>query len=117
MTDIGQSRRQWRRAFYIVLGAFVVALAGLVYATTDRNVTYADQRGPRVTQEDLDVAVRMLSSQTELTRSDVLGLLRRQNPKAKILATDSTVSIGQLTFRFARTGRLEQVDHPSLRRD
>jgi hypothetical protein len=116
MTDIGHSRRQWRRAFYIVLGAFVLALAGLVYATTDRNVTYADQR-PRETQEDLDVAVRILSAQTELTRSDVLGLLRRQNPKAKILATDSTVSIGQLTFRFARNGRLEQVDHPSIRRD
>src|SRR5262245_50050494 len=102
MTDIGQSRRQWRRAFYIALGAFLLTLAGLVYATTDRNVTYADQR-PRETQEDLDVAVRLLSSQTGLTRSDVLGLLRRQNPKAKILATDSTVSIGQLTFRFART--------------
>jgi hypothetical protein len=116
MTDIGQSRRQWRRAFYIALGGFLFALAGLVYATTDRNVTYADQ-GPRETREDLDVVVRMLSSQTGLTRSDVLGLLRRQNPKAKILATDSTVSIGQLTFRFARNGRLEQVDHQSLRQD
>ena len=30
-------------------------------------------------------------------------------PKARILATDTTVMIGNLTFVFAKTGKLERV--------
>jgi hypothetical protein len=114
MTDIGTSRRQWIRAFWVLAGAFVVVLGALMYATTSRNVSYAVER-PQETQADLDIAIRMLSGQQPAwTRANVLRVLRRQNPSAKIFATDSTVTIGKLTFRFDRTGRLEDVTHPSM---
>jgi hypothetical protein len=113
MTDIGTSRRQWIRAFWVLAGAFVIVLGALFYATTNRNVSYAVER-PQESQADLDVAVRMLAGQQPTwTRANVLRVLRRQNPTAKIFATDSTVTIGKLTFRFDRAGRLEEVTHPA----
>ena len=42
-------------------------------------------------------------------RSTVLKVLRHDNPKARILATDSTVTIGNLIFLFAKNGKLERV--------
>ena len=114
MTDIGTSRRQWIRAFWVLAGAFVLVLGALFYATTSRNVSYAVER-PQEAQADLDVAVRMLAGQQPAwTRANVLRVLRRQNPSAKIFATDSTVTIGKLTFHFDRTGRLEEVTHPAM---
>src|SRR5690349_9072282 len=113
MTDIGTSRRQWIRAFWVLAGAFVIVLGALFYATTSRNVSYAVER-PQESQADLDVDVRMLAGQQPTwTRANVLRVLRRQNPTAKIFATDSTVTIGKLTFRFDRAGRLEEVTPPA----
>ena len=113
MTDIGTSRRQWIRAFWVLAGAFVIVLGALFYATTSRNVSYAVE-SPQDTQGDLDIAIRMLAGQQpQWTRANVLRVLRRQNPTAKIFATDSTVSIGKLTFRFDRAGRLEDISHPA----
>ena len=117
MTDIGRSRRAWRRSFFILLGVAVVMVGGLFIAVADKKVSYAEQR-PTETREDLDVIARLLPAQQPApSRADVLRLLRRQNPKARIFATDSTVSIGQLVFFFGRGGRLERVDHPDVRPD
>jgi len=41
MTDIGRSRRLWRRAFFILLGASVVVIGILLIARSDRKVSYA----------------------------------------------------------------------------
>jgi hypothetical protein len=116
MTDIGRSRRAWRRSFFILLGVSVVLVGGLLIAVADKKVSYAEQ--PVEVREDLDVIARLLPAQQPApSRSDVLRMLRRQNPKARILATDSTVSIGQLVFHFGRAGRLDRVEHPEIRRD
>ncbi|HJQ21353.1 MAG TPA: hypothetical protein VJ867_13480 [Gemmatimonadaceae bacterium] len=114
MTDIGRSRRAWRRSFFILLGVAVVLVGGLLIAVADKKVSYAEQ-GPSAASADLEVVARLLPAQQPApSRADVLRLLRRQNPKARIFATDSTLMIGRLTFHFSRTGRLDRVDHPDL---
>ena len=109
MTDIGRSRRLWRRAFFILLGAFAIVCVALVIASTHRTVSYAEQ-SPSGREDDMDVLLRFVAGeQPTATRSAVLRTLRRQNPKARILATDSTLSIGRLVFRFGAGDRLEEV--------
>ena len=110
MTDIGRSRRAWRRSFFILLGVAVVMVGGLLIAVADKKVSYAEQR-PVEVRDDLDVIARLLPAQQPApTRADVLRMLRRQNPKSRIFATDTTVNIGQLVFHFGRGGRLERVE-------
>lgn len=117
MTDIGRSRRAWRQSFFILLGASVVLVGGLLIAVADKKVSYAEQR-PVEVRDGLEVVARLLpAQQPSPSRSDVLRLLRRQNPKARIMATDSTVSIGQLVFHFSRAGRLDRIEHPELSRE
>jgi uncharacterized protein YpmS len=115
MTDIGRSRRQWRQAFFILLGVAVVVVGGLMIAVADKKVSYAGERESHdEAQQDLAVVARLLEEQQPpASRSSVLRILRRDNPKARIFATDTTVSIGGLTFVFSRAGRLEQVLHHS----
>ena len=118
MTDVGRSRMRWRQAFFVLLAASLVTVGGLVIALLGHGVpvTYAEQKQENA-DRDLAVALRLLSAAQPLpTRTGILRTLRRQNPGAAIVVTDSTVSIGQLTFRFARSGRLQDVAHPALNR-
>jgi uncharacterized protein YpmS len=109
MTDIGRSRRLWRRGFFILLGVSVVVVGILLIARSDRKVSYAGE-SQDAAEQNLEVVARLLEAQQPpATRSSVLKSLRHDNPRAKILATDTTVSIGSLTFFFAKTGRLERV--------
>src|ERR1700759_5337788 len=109
MTDIGRSRRHWRRAFFILLGVSVVVIGVLLIARSDRKVSYAGESRDAA-EQSLEVLARVLEAQQPpATRSSVLKSLRHDNPRAKILATDTTVSIGSLTFFFAKTGKLERV--------
>jgi|SRR5690242_11112317 hypothetical protein len=109
MTDIGRSRRIWRRSFFILLGVSVVVVGILLIARTDKKVSYA-REGPNGAEQNLEIIARLLEEQQPpATRAGVLKVLRHDNPKAKIFATDSTVSIGNLTFVFAKGGRLERV--------
>jgi hypothetical protein len=118
MTDIGRSRMRWRQAFFVLLAAALVTIGGLLIALFGHGATptYAEQ-SHRDTDQDLAVALRLLNAeQPPPTRAAMLRTLRRQNPSAAIATTDSTISIGQLTFRFARSGRLQDVAHPALNR-
>lgn len=109
MTDIGRSRRLWRRGFFILLGLSVAVIGILLIARSDRKVSYARESDDAAGQ-NLEIVARVLvSQQPPATRSTVLKSLRHDNPRARILATDSTVSIGNLTFYFAKGGRLERV--------
>ena len=109
MTDIGQSRRIWRRSFFILLGLSVVVIGVLLIARTDKKVSY-ERESSDGTEQNLAIVARVLEEQQPpATRSGVLKILRHDNPKARIFATDSTVAIGNVTFVFAKTGKLERV--------
>lgn len=115
MTDIGRSRRIWRRSFFILLGLSVVVIAILLIGRTDRKVSYASE-SQDLLREDFTLVARLLEEQQPpATRSTVLKVLRRENPKGRILATDSTVTMGDLTFLFAKNGRLERVQQGTRR--
>ena len=109
MTDIGQSRRIWRRSFFILLGLSVVVIGILLIARTDKKVSYARESSDGAEQSMAIVARVLEEQQPPATRSGVLKILRHDNPKARIFATDSTVAIGNVTFVFAKTGKLERV--------
>ena len=109
MTDIGRSRRLWRQGFFILLGVSVAVIGILLIARSDRKVSYARESDDAAGQ-NLEIVARVLvGQQPPANRSTVLKSLRHDNPRARILATDSTVSIGNLTFYFAKNGRLERV--------
>ena len=109
MTDIGRSRRIWRQSFFILLGASVLVIGILLIARSDKKVTYASESQDRAQQSIESLARLLEAQQPPVTRSNLLKELRRDNPKAKIFATDSTVSLGSLTFYFAKSGRLDRV--------
>ena len=109
MTDIGRSRRIWRRSFFILLGVSVAVIGILLIVRPDKKVSYA-RESHDTAEQNLEIVARVLQEQQPpAMRSGVLKVLRRDNPKARILATDTTVSIGNLTFLFARNGKLERV--------
>jgi len=109
MTDIGRSRRIWRRSFFALLGVSVFVIGTLLISRTDKKVSYA-REGPDGAEQSLQIVSRLLEEQQPpATRATVLKVLRHDNPKARILATDTTVMIGNLTFVFAKTGKLERV--------
>ncbi|HKW50074.1 MAG TPA: hypothetical protein VJN70_21620 [Gemmatimonadaceae bacterium] len=109
MTDIGRSRRIWRRAFFSLLGVSVVVVGILLIGRSDRKVSYA-REGPDAAEQNLEIVAHVLEQQQPLAnRSTVLKVLRHDNPKGRIFATDTTVSMGSLTFVFAKSGKLERV--------
>jgi hypothetical protein len=111
MTDIGRSRRIWRRSFFILLGVSAVVIAVLLLTRGDHKVSYAGESQDAL-REDVSLVSRILEAQQPpATRSTVLRVLRHENPKGRILATDSTVTMGDLVFYFAKNGRLERVEH------
>ena|SRR5690348_5136308 len=115
MTDIGRSRRLWRRGFFILLGVSIVVVGALLLARSDKKVSYASESHDAA-EQNLEIVARvLLAEQPSATRSSVLKSLRHDNPRAKILATDTTVSIGTLTFYFAKNGRLERVAQSAAR--
>jgi len=109
MTDIGRSRRIWRQSFFILLGASVLVIGILLIARSDKKVTYASESQDRA-QQSVEMLARLVEAQQPpVTRSNLLKVLRHDNPKAKIFATDTTVALGSVTFYFAKSGRLERV--------
>ena len=115
MTDIGRSRRIWRRSFFILLGVSVAVVAVLLLTRTDRKVSYASESQDSL-REDFSLVSRLLEEQQPpAMRSTVLRVLRRENPRGRILATDTTVTMGDLTFYFAKNGRLQRVQQSSKR--
>jgi uncharacterized membrane protein YgaE (UPF0421/DUF939 family) len=109
MTDIGRSRRIWRRSFFILLGVSVAVIGILLIVRPDKKVSYAGESHDTA-EQGLEIVARVLQQQQPApTRSSVLKALRHDNPKARILATDTSVTIGGISFLFARSGKLEKV--------
>lgn len=109
MTDIGRSRRLWRRGFFGLLGVSIVVIGILLIARSDRKVSYAGETHDAAEQNLQVVAGLLAQQQPPLNRSNVLRMLRHDNPKARILATDTTVTLGDLIFYFAKNGRFERL--------
>jgi len=109
MTDIGRSRRLWRQSFFILLGVSVVVIGILLIVRPDKKVSYAGESRDTAEQGVGIVAKLLEEQQPPATRSNILKLLRHDNPRARIFATDTTVAIGSLTFFFSKNGRLERV--------
>jgi hypothetical protein len=115
MTD-NTNRARWRAGFFILLSLWGLTVLGAGYALLDHGVTDTyGAVGREYMTRDLGVALRLMPALSAGTRrDDVLASLRRLNPTALISATDTTVGIEQLTFRFDRAGRLIAVDQPDL---
>jgi hypothetical protein len=106
------SSRRWRVAFIVAVILCFATGAAAVYGILDQAVTMDGlEVGYKDTRDAAEVLARLGPTVApRATRSDVLALLRQQHPSALIVATDSTVAIGQLTFRFDRAGTLRKID-------
>ena len=108
---------RWKAAFFVLLALASLGGAVAAYGALDQGVTLTYmQEGYSDTIEDLDVLRQLIPvAAPRLQRADVLNLLRRQHPTAFIVATDTSVAIGELTFLFDSGGTLRAVAHPSSR--
>jgi hypothetical protein len=116
MSEDLRARNRWRSAFFALLVILIASLAFLLYAIVDQGVTLTHQAEAAAdATEDLAVALRLLPElRRGDRRADILVTLRRAYPEALISSTDSTISIGQLIFRFGSDDRLMQVRHPDV---
>src|SRR5690349_5566469 len=116
MTDLVRSRLRWRRACLGFAGLWLVTAATGAYLLLDQSVTlsYHEDSWQHLVRDFkvLTAAGPVLGG--TVTKPALLETLRRQHPDALISATDSTVAIGQLTFRFSGDGRLRAIDHPDI---
>jgi len=104
--------RRWRTAFIVAVILCFATGAAAVYGILDQAVTMDGlEVGYKDTREAAEVLARLRPTVApRATRADVLTLLRQQHPTALIVATESTVAIGQLTFRFDAAGSLRKID-------
>jgi hypothetical protein len=116
MDEHPRRRTAWRTAFFALLALFLVTSAFFVYSILDQGVTLTHRAESAAdATEDLAIALQLLPElRLGDRRADVLAILRRHHPGALITATDSTIEIGQLTFRFGSDDRLIEVRHPDV---
>jgi hypothetical protein len=108
---------RWKIAFIGLLVVAGIGGAAAAYGLLDQGVTLTYmQQAYAETIDDLEVLQRLLPAVApRLTRADVLALLRRQHPGTFIVATDTSVQVGQLTFLFGPGGALQSIAHPISR--
>ena len=104
-------RNRWRVAFFVLLVVWIFSVLTLGYFIVDAGIT---QTYAGVSAEDSERALAVLERlvpaiQRRSDRTALLELLRAQNPRAFIVATDSTVEVDGLTFRFGVDRQLRSV--------
>ena len=106
------STRRWRTAFIVAAALWIVTALAAAYAIVDQAVTVDGlTSGYNDTREAAEVLAQLGPRVApQITRAELLNVLREQHPKALIVATDSTVAIGQLTFRFDARGGLRTIE-------
>jgi hypothetical protein len=111
-TPAGDTSRSWRTAFIIAIALWLLTAAGAAYSILDQAVTMDGlQVGYADTREAAEVLARLGPAVApRITKADLLTILRQQHPDAFIVATDSTLAIEQLTFRFDVRGALRKID-------
>jgi len=111
-TPAFDTSRRWRTAFIVAATVCLLTAGAAVYGILDQAVT---MDGLQVGYDDTRQAAEVLAGlgprvAPRITRADLLTILRQQHPDALIVATDSTVALGQLTFRFDAHGALRKID-------
>ena len=116
MEGVARSRARWRRVCLALAALWLLTVLWAIYGLIDQGVTLTHQgESRRHLTEDLGVLADLAPAVAGgVRRGEVLAALRRRHPTALITATDSTVGIGQLEFRFGPDGRLRAVEHPDL---
>ena len=104
-------RNRWRIAFAVLLAVWVVSIGLLGYQIVDQGIT---STYTRVSYEETERALAVMKRlapaiQGRTQRLALLELLREQNPMGFIVATDSTVEMDGLVFKFGPDGRLTAV--------
>jgi hypothetical protein len=109
--DVIKPKNRWKPAFLVSFAILLFSNAFWVYGYVDRSVTISYMReGMRSAEEDLISLKNLLPTVMQSqSKADILALLRRTNPKAFIVDTDSTISIGQLVFHFDRNSALRAI--------
>jgi hypothetical protein len=82
-----------------------------IYNALDTGVTLAYQQD-QFGSYDRDLAMLnalVASLAQSQSKQDMLVTLRRLDPDAFIVATDSTLSVGQLTFFYSSASKLDSV--------
>lgn len=102
---------RWKVAFFALAAFWVITTAYLSFQVVNLGALADDQGSAATSSGD---ALRVLATllptiAPSLQRADALALLRRQNPHAMIVATDSTVALDQLTFHFGSSGTIVSV--------
>ena len=95
----------------MLLAIWIASVGVLGYEIVDQAITMSYGRvWYDDAQHDLAVLKRLTPAvQGRSQRRTFLELLREQNPKGFIVATDSTVEMDGLVFQFAADGRLTRV--------
>lgn len=105
------TRNRWKIAFFALLALSLLLLAGLGYTLLDQSatLTYREDEFARM-RGDLAIVGRLLPAmQGRNDHRALLELLRKQNPTALIVATDSTITMDDLVFTFGADRKLRGV--------
>lgn len=112
MTDHSASQRRLIILLSILCAILIIANIVQAYWLMDSAVTITyQQQGQKDLTEDLATLRALVpKAAPQTTRKDLVYLLRKSNNEAFIVDSDSSVSVGQLVFRFNQKGRLDTVD-------
>jgi hypothetical protein len=105
------SSNRWRAAFVAMLAVWVVSVTVLGYLIVDQAITLSYAKvTARESERALAVLTRLLPAmQGRSRRQSLLALMGEQNRTEFIVATDSTVEMNGLLFRFDKAGELRRV--------
>jgi hypothetical protein len=111
MHPISPAHRRWRIATLCLIVLWLATVGALGYQLADLgdqvdDLTVSSQSG----SASFDILARLVPVVARSARrEEFLTMLRQQNPTAFVVATDSSVAIDQLTFRFDGSGALQRV--------
>ena len=104
-------RNRWKIAFFVMLGVSLLSVGYLAIEVVDQGITYTYASvSYEETQRSLAMMERLLPTlEGHARRAQLIELVRDQNPKAFIMATDSTIDVDGVVFHFTTDGRLRSV--------
>jgi hypothetical protein len=100
----------WRTAFFVSTSVLTAAAAYLGYAWYDRAISYSYLAfGHADTVRDLKRLAKSFP-RDRYNRSDILTVLRQNNPSALIIERPCSIQIDGLLFEFDSNGALTTID-------